>query len=113
MTFVITTYDWVPPFAVGYVRDLRIRWACEEAGLPYRIETTSVREKTAQHFACQPFGQVPILRDGGRRLRERYATPLLAQLRDAVGLRDLGKVSIATGEAAEASLTVRVLPAFK
>ena len=29
------------------------------------------------------------LRDGARRLRERYATPLLAQLREAVGLRDL------------------------
>lgn len=73
MTFVITTYDWVPPFAVGYVRDLRIRWACEEAGLPYRIETTSVREKTAQHFARQPFGQVPILRDGDLSLFESGA----------------------------------------
>ncbi|WGR60302.1 glutathione S-transferase family protein [Paracoccus ferrooxidans] len=73
MTFAITTYDWVPPFAVGYVRDLRIRWACEEAGLPYRIETTSVREKTAQHFARQPFGQVPILRDGDLSLFESGA----------------------------------------
>lgn len=62
--YVITTYDWVPGFARGHVRDLRIRWACEEAGQPYRIETTSVREKTAQHFARQPFGQVPILQDG-------------------------------------------------
>ncbi|KRW97821.1 glutathione S-transferase family protein [Paracoccus sp. MKU1] len=73
MTFVITTYDWVPPFAVGYVRDLRIRWACEEAGLPYEIETTSVREKTPQHFARQPFGQVPILRDGPLSLFESGA----------------------------------------
>lgn len=73
MTFVITTYDWVSPFAVGYVRDLRIRWACEEAGLPYQIETTSVREKTPQHFARQPFGQVPILRDGELSLFESGA----------------------------------------
>jgi glutathione S-transferase len=64
MSLVITTYDWVPDFAIGYVRDLRPRWACAEAGLDYSIETTSVREKTPEHFARQPFGQVPILRDG-------------------------------------------------
>lgn len=60
----ITTYDWVPDMAKGYVRDLRIRWACHEAGLPYRIESTSLSHKTPQHFARQPFGQVPMLRDG-------------------------------------------------
>lgn len=60
----ITTYDWVPEMAHGFVRDLRIRWACDEAGQPYSIETTSVRDKTPQHFARQPFGQVPILQDG-------------------------------------------------
>lgn len=64
MAYVITTYDWVPDFAVGYVRDMRPRWACEEAGLPYSIDTTSVMKKTPEHFARQPFGQVPILRDG-------------------------------------------------
>ncbi|REF69876.1 MULTISPECIES: glutathione S-transferase family protein [Paracoccus] len=89
MTFVITTYDWVPPFAVGYVRDLRIRWACEEAGLPYRIETTSVREKTAQHFARQPFGQVPILRDGDLSLFESGAILLyLGERAEALMPRD-------------------------
>ncbi len=60
----ITTYDWVPDMAVGFVRDLRIRWACTEAGLPYAIEATSVREKTPAHYARQPFGQVPMLKDG-------------------------------------------------
>lgn len=64
MTYVITTYDWVPDFAVGHVRDLRPRWACEEAGLVYDIDTLSVREKTPEHYARQPFGQIPILRDG-------------------------------------------------
>ncbi len=73
MTISITTYDWVPDTAVGYVRDLRIRWACEEAGLPYDVETTSVREKTPQHFARQPFGQVPILRDDALSLFESGA----------------------------------------
>ncbi|MDS9467016.1 glutathione S-transferase family protein [Paracoccus sp. MBLB3053] len=73
MTLVITTYDWVPDFARGFVRDLRIRWACEEAGLPYQIETTPVREKSPQHFARQPFGQIPILRDGEIELFESGA----------------------------------------
>lgn len=69
----ITTYDWVPDMAVGHVRDLRIRWACNEAGLDHAIETTSLREKTPRHFAMQPFGQVPILRDGDLTLFESGA----------------------------------------
>ncbi len=35
---VLTTYDWVPEPPRGHVRDIRIRWALEEAGLPYRVE---------------------------------------------------------------------------
>lgn len=58
---VLTTYDWVPEPPRGYVRDLRIRWALEEAGLPYRVETTPFRDRGAGHFAAQPFGQVPWL----------------------------------------------------
>jgi len=85
MTVVITTYDWVPEMARGYVRDLRVRWACEEAGLPYEIETTSVREKTPQHYARQPFGQVPMLQDGELSLFESGAILLyLAEGCDAL-----------------------------
>ena len=29
---VLTTFDWVPEMPRGYVRDLRVRWALEEAG---------------------------------------------------------------------------------
>jgi glutathione S-transferase len=61
---VLTTYDWVPEPPRGYVRDLRVRWALEEAALPYRVESTPFRERTAQHFAHQPFGQAPWLTDG-------------------------------------------------
>jgi glutathione S-transferase len=61
---VLTTFDWVPAVPRGYVRDLRIRWALEEAGLPYRIESTPFRNREAGHFAHQPFGQVPWLTDG-------------------------------------------------
>ena len=58
------TYDWVPEPPRGYVRDLRVRWALEEAGLPYRVKSVPFRDRNAEHFAHQPFGQVPWLTDG-------------------------------------------------
>jgi glutathione S-transferase len=61
---ILTTYDWVPNMPRGHVRDLRIRWALEEAGLPYRVESTSFHDRQADHFARHPFGQVPWLTDG-------------------------------------------------
>ncbi len=61
---VLTTYDWVPEMPRGYVRDLRVRWALEEAGLPYRVESVSFRDRGAEHLTHQPFGQVPWLTDG-------------------------------------------------
>jgi len=61
---VLTTFDWVPEAPRGFVRDLRVRWALEEAALPYRIESTPFRERPAGHFAHQPFGQAPWLTDG-------------------------------------------------
>lgn len=61
---ILTTYDWVPEFPRGFVRDVRIRWALEEAGLPYVVKTTPFRDRAAAHFAHQPFGQVPWLTDG-------------------------------------------------
>lgn len=70
---VIVTYDWVPDFARGFVRDLRVRWAAEELGRAYRIETVPVREKSAAHRAMQPFEQVPILKDGDVSLFETGA----------------------------------------
>lgn len=61
---VVTTYDWVPEFPRGYVRDIRIRWALEEAELPYTVASTSFRDRGPEHFEHQPFGQVPWLTDG-------------------------------------------------
>ena len=61
---ILTTYDWVPEIPRGFVRDIRVRWALEEAGLPYRVESTSFRDRSPAHFAHQPFGQVPWLIDG-------------------------------------------------
>ena len=61
---ILTTFDWVPEKPRGYVRDIRVRWALEEAGLPYRVRSTSFRTRSAEHFSHQPFGQVPWLTDG-------------------------------------------------
>jgi glutathione S-transferase len=61
---ILTTFDWVPEMPRGHVRDIRVRWALEEAGLPYRVESVSFRDRAAQHFAHQPFGQVPWLSHG-------------------------------------------------
>ncbi|GLR54040.1 glutathione S-transferase family protein [Shinella yambaruensis] len=62
--FVVTTFDWVPKTPRGLVRDLRVRWALEEAGLPYRVESVPFGDRKAGHLAHQPFGQVPWLVDG-------------------------------------------------
>jgi glutathione S-transferase len=70
---VLTTYDWVPEPPRGYVRDLRVRWALEEAGLPYRVESTPFKERGPEHYAHQPFAQVPWLRDGDLRIFESGA----------------------------------------
>jgi glutathione S-transferase len=61
---ILTTYDWVPEYPRGYVRDLRVRWALEEAGLRYSVQSVPFRNRSAEHFAHQPFGQVPWLTDG-------------------------------------------------
>lgn len=60
----LTTFDWVPELPRGLVRDLRVRWALEEARLPYRVESVPFRDRDAGHLAHQPFGQVPWLTDG-------------------------------------------------
>lgn len=69
----IWTYDWVPNGPRGYVRDLRLRWACEEAQFAYEVRSMSFDERGLEHFARQPFGQVPFLEDDGLTLFESGA----------------------------------------
>ncbi|MES1199424.1 MAG: glutathione S-transferase family protein [Pseudomonadota bacterium] len=86
---ILTTYDWVPPPPRGYVRDLRVRWALEEAGLPYREESTPFRERGAEHLAHQPFAQVPWLTDGDISIFESGAILLhLGEKSEALMPRD-------------------------
>ena len=62
----ISAFEWVPDFAKGQVRDLRVRWALEEAGLPYRTRLLTQGEQDKPEYrALQPFGQVPIMDDDG------------------------------------------------
>ncbi|GBL60859.1 glutathione S-transferase [Pseudomonas citronellolis] len=61
---ILTTFDWVPEMPRGFVRDLRVRWTLEEAGLPYRVKGVPFRDRGPEHFLHQPFGQVPWLTDG-------------------------------------------------
>jgi glutathione S-transferase len=63
--FTITTFDWVPGLPRGYVRDIRLRWALEEAGLRYVAKSTPFKDRTDDHYRHQPFGQVPWLTHGG------------------------------------------------
>ena len=67
------TYDWVPDGPRGFVRDLRLRWACEEAGLDYAVRTVPFDGRETNHLARQPFGQVPFLNDGELELFESGA----------------------------------------
>jgi glutathione S-transferase len=67
------------------VRDLRVRWALEEGGLPYRVESTPFHDRKAGHFEHQPFGQVPWLTDGDLSIFESGAILLhLGERSDAL-----------------------------
>jgi glutathione S-transferase len=70
----LTTFRSVPPFAIGYVRDLRVRWALEEAGLPYSLRVLEFQDAaTPAYRREQPFSQIPVLQDGGLTLFETGA----------------------------------------
>ena len=68
----ITAFRWVPEFAQGVVRDLRARWALEEAGLDYKVHLLD-QQRPPEYLLEQPFDQVPILRDGDLQIFESGA----------------------------------------
>jgi len=79
MNICITAFKWVPPFAQGLVRDLRVRWALEEIGLPYSEKLLGLGEQNSpEHRTVQPFGQVPVYEEDGLTLFESGA--ILAHL---------------------------------
>jgi glutathione S-transferase len=73
----VTAFRWVPPAVQGLVRDLRVRWALEEADLPYEAKLIALDEgKSASYRVMQPFGQVPAFEQDGLRLFESGAIVL-------------------------------------
>src|SRR5213082_2074399 len=73
----ISAFKWVPEFAQGQVRDLRARWALEEAGLAYKTRLLEQGDQDKPEYrALQPFGQVPILEEDGLVLFESGAIVL-------------------------------------
>ena len=65
----VTAFRWVPPPVRGLVRDLRVRWALEEAGLPYTAKLIGPKDQASTEYReWQPFGQVPAFEQDGLKL---------------------------------------------
>jgi glutathione S-transferase len=85
----ITAFQWVPEFAQGVVRDLRARWALEEAGLDYRVRLLG-QERPLEYLKEQPFDQVPCFNDGKVRIFESGAiVQYIGETSEALLPRDL------------------------
>ncbi|HTN89842.1 MAG TPA: glutathione S-transferase family protein [Sorangium sp.] len=70
----VTGFRWVPPFAQGLVRDLRVRWALEEAGLPYEVKLIDREDRNSPAYRqVHPFGMVPAFEADGQGLFESGA----------------------------------------
>ena len=79
----VTAFRWVPDFAAGLVRDLRIRWALEEIERPYRVRLLdALNPRPVDYFQEQPFGQVPAYRDDQVQLFESGAILIHLGLQD-------------------------------
>ena len=71
MAITITAFERSPDGGKGLARDTRVRWALEEAGLPYEVRLVSFRAmKEAAHLALHPFGQIPTYEEGDLALFE-------------------------------------------
>ena len=71
MTITITAFERSPDGGKGLARDTRVRWALEEADLPYEVRSVSFRAmKEPAHLALHPFGQIPTYEEGDLALFE-------------------------------------------
>ena len=65
MTILITVFERSPDGGRGLARDMRVRWALEEAGQPYEVRLVSFKAmKEPEHLARHPFGQIPTYEEG-------------------------------------------------
>jgi glutathione S-transferase len=88
----VSAFRWVPPFAQGLVREFRVRWALEEAGLAYEERLIGPQDQTSESYrGLQPFGQVPAYEEDGLVLFESGAIVLhVAERSDALMPSDPG-----------------------
>jgi len=87
----LTTYKWVPDFAAPLMRAFRVRWALEEASLPYDVRLVALgpEQLSPEHLARQPFGQAPAIEDDGLILHESGAIALyIAEKSEALMPKD-------------------------
>jgi glutathione S-transferase len=74
MSITITAFERSPDGGKGLARDTRVRWALEEAGLPYDVRLVSFPAlKEPAHLKRHPFGQIPTYEEGGLTLFETGA----------------------------------------
>jgi glutathione S-transferase len=77
MTITITAFERSPDQGAGMARDMRVRWALEEVGQPYRVRLAPwERFKEPAHLARNPFGQIPTYEEGDLTLFESGAIVL-------------------------------------
>jgi glutathione S-transferase len=99
VTVEVSAFSWVPPFAQGYVRDLRVRWALEEAGRPYQASLIDLPNKGSEPYRhWQPFAQVPAYRDDEVEMFESGAVVLhIASTSEALSPSDAaGRARVTT-----------------
>jgi glutathione S-transferase len=89
----VSAFRWVPQFAQGLVRDLRVRWALEEAGLPYEQRLIGPEDQRSDSYRkLQPFGQVPSFEQDGVTMFESGAIVLhIAEQSEALMPADRNK----------------------
>jgi len=80
----ITAFESSPDRGQGLARDMRVRWALEEAGQPYEVRLVSFSAmKEPAHRALHPFGQIPTYEEGDLTLFESGAIVLHVAQRHA------------------------------
>jgi glutathione S-transferase len=86
MTVTITAMQSAPDFAQGYVKDIGVRWALEEAGLAYETQLVDLSAAVANGYCrWQPFAQVPAYRDDEVEIFESGAIVLrVAEMSDVL-----------------------------
>src|SRR5882757_2431493 len=86
----LTAFRSLPPFAQGLARDFRVRWALEEARIPYEEMLIGPEDQaTAAYRALQPFGQIPAIEAGELKLFESGAIVLyIAERSEALAPAD-------------------------